>query len=126
MPGNCKSFSDTFSLKPESLLSKEIGQQTAQPRSRKPHPLVTAYRLRELLDSGVVDNRAELVRRVGLSRAPVTQFLNLLKLPAEVRDEILGLPHERQRRFSERSFCSILRLSSAGDQLKASKLMNRL
>ena len=33
-------------------------------------------------------SRAELARKLGISRARVTQFLNLLKLPNELKDEI--------------------------------------
>jgi len=32
--------------------------------------------------------RAELARKLGISRARVTQFLNLLKLPEDYKDEI--------------------------------------
>ena len=33
-----------------------------------------------MIDSGVVKNQAELARKLGISRARVTQILNLLKL----------------------------------------------
>ncbi|MCK5036233.1 MAG: helix-turn-helix domain-containing protein [Candidatus Sabulitectum sp.] len=32
--------------------------------------------------------RADLARKLGISRARVTQFLNLLRLPKELKDEI--------------------------------------
>ena len=32
--------------------------------------------------------RADLARKLGISRARVTQFLNLLRLPKELKDEM--------------------------------------
>ena len=84
MPDNCKNFSSAFSLKHKLLRAKNIDQQIRRPKPIKPHPLVTACRLRELLESGVVNTKAELARRTGLSRARITQLLNLLKLPSAI------------------------------------------
>lgn len=36
------------------------------------------------IKSGVVNNQADLAKRYGMSRARVTQYLNLLKLPDEI------------------------------------------
>jgi len=38
-----------------------------------------ALQYQELLDSGVVETRADLARHIGVSRARVTQVLNRLK-----------------------------------------------
>ena len=41
-----------------------------------------------MIDSGQVKNQAELARKLGISRAIVTQILNLLKLNKDVIRQI--------------------------------------
>jgi len=41
----------------------------------------------------------------------LTQVLNLLKLPVGIRREVLGLPDDVRRRFTERKLRQILKLS---------------
>jgi ParB-like chromosome segregation protein Spo0J len=74
------------------------------------NPLLYARELRDrMLAEGI--NRAELARRVGVSRARVTQWLELLELPEKaLRDaEALGdnwnrqLVTEREMRRSRRA-----------------------
>jgi hypothetical protein len=72
-----------------------------------------------MLDAGVVNNRAELARRMGVSRARVTQLLNLLKLSAEIRHGILGLPGDQRRVFTDRKLRQIVKLRSRLAQVKA-------
>jgi len=68
-----------------------------------------------------------MARRLGVSRARVTQLLGLLKLPAEVQDETLGLPEAQQRCFSERGLRAIARMPSPARQARAFKrLKSRL
>lgn len=43
-----------------------------------------------LLRAGIIENRSRLADMLGFSRARVTQVLNLLKLPEELRQEILA------------------------------------
>jgi len=47
---------------------------------------------RRQLDAGEVASQAETARREGITRARVTQVLGLLRLPAEVRRQILANP----------------------------------
>jgi hypothetical protein len=42
--------------------------------------------MQDMLDAGLVNNRAELPRRLGVSRARVTEHLNLRKLPSGIVD----------------------------------------
>ena len=44
---------------------------------------------KEMLEKGVVKNSAELARKEGLSRARVTQILNLTKLAPQIRNYIM-------------------------------------
>lgn len=64
-----------------------------------------AEQMQQALDDGTVNNRAELARLYGLSRARVTQILALLRLHPEIRAAIrrtagadLPVPSERQLR----------------------------
>jgi len=45
----------------------------------------------EALDRGKYTSRAELARKKGISRARVTQILNLLKLHPEVQEKVIKL-----------------------------------
>lgn len=65
----------------------------------------------ELLDSGVVVNRAALARHVGVSAMRVSQVLGLLKLDPRVRDAILALPRDTPDEFvSERKLRPLFEL----------------
>lgn len=51
--------------------------------------LAYAHYMRRLLDDDVVESAAEISRRMGTSRARVTQLLNLLELPTATQEDIL-------------------------------------
>ena len=61
--------------------------------------LYVANKFQLQLDVGRV-NKAELTRRHGMSRARVTQIMNLLKLSPEIREGILNLPDKEKRFFT--------------------------
>ena len=71
-----------------------------------------------MIDNGQVKNQAELARKLGISRAIVTQILNLLKLNKDVIRQIepIGDPmkkriiSERQLRDSIKSYFPTNRL----------------
>lgn len=44
------------------------------------NPIYLAKEYKEMIDSGEVKNQSELARKLGISRARVTQILSLLKL----------------------------------------------
>jgi len=50
--------------------------------------------------------RAELARKLGISRARVTQMLNLLKLPEELREEIERMGITWEEDFSRKECCA--------------------
>ena len=56
----------------------------------------------------MVNNRAEIARRYGLSRARVTQVMKLLHLPDEIQAYVISLPPREQRRYSGRRLRNIL------------------
>ena len=67
--------------------------------------LVLGHYFEGLVRDGVVKNYAEIARLIGISRARVTQFVNLTLLTPRVQDEILspgdrsGDPHLLERRL---------------------------
>ena len=72
---------------------------TSEPEPETPHPvrrpariavlLATAHRLQEALDRGDISDRAELARRLGVTRARVTQVLNLTLLAPDIQEALL-------------------------------------
>lgn len=73
----------------------------APPTPRVPHVaklMALAIRLEDLLESGQVRDQAELARLGHVTRARLTQILNLLYLAPEIREQILGLPETKEGR----------------------------
>jgi len=54
--------------------------------------MALAIRMRSLVDSGAVGDYAELARLGHVTRARVTQIMNLLNLAPDIQEEILFLP----------------------------------
>lgn len=70
----------------------------SEPVPSKPEPkrplrvarmLALAHRMQAMFDSGEVADQATLARRLGFSRARVTQLLDLLLLAPDIQEEIL-------------------------------------
>jgi hypothetical protein len=56
-----------------------------------------------MLDDGTVKSLSEIARNEGLTRARVTQIMNLLKLPADMQVFLLELEDPKHiRKYSER------------------------
>ena len=54
--------------------------------------LALAHHIQELLDTGQVRDLAEVARRGHVTRARVTQIMNLLLLAPDIQEEVLLLP----------------------------------
>ena len=67
----------------------------------------------------MVNNRAEIARRCGLSRARVTQVMSLLDLPDEIRECVMALPPREQRRYSGRRLQGVAGIRDEAAQGKA-------
>jgi len=69
--------------------------QTVLPNPEPKRPLrvarmlALAHRMQGMIDSGEVEDQATLARRLGFSRARVTQLLDLLLLAPDIQEEIL-------------------------------------
>lgn len=79
----------------------------------------------KLLDTGVVNNQADLAKRYGISRARVTQYLNLLKLPGEIIDFLKANRAQESvlRYFSERRLRELTRLKGNERKVKRFRRM---
>jgi ParB/RepB/Spo0J family partition protein len=102
-----------------------IAPQRAIPRRPKrsqKSAIEQAFEFRRLLDGGVVNSQAEIAERLGISRARVTQVLNLLKLPQAV---LSLLADSGDTRWSERRLRGVLALPSHEDQVAAVRAMAR-
>lgn len=60
--------------------------------------MALAIRLDQLIRDGVVADQAELARLGYVSRARLTQIMNLLQLAPDIQEEILMLPRNQDRR----------------------------
>ncbi len=73
---------------------KEVGE-TQRKTGRVPRVarlMALAIRLEELIQSGEVTDQAELARVGHVTRARLTQIMNLLQLAPDIQEEILFLP----------------------------------
>lgn len=69
----------------------------------KKHVIHKAISWQRMLDEGAAKSLTEIGQKEGLTRARVTQIMNLLKLPDEMREFLMGLEDTREiRRYSER------------------------
>jgi len=55
-------------------------KKSSNPKKTYRNPIYLAKEYKKMIDSGKVKNQAELARIKGISRARVTQILNLLKI----------------------------------------------
>jgi len=53
--------------------------------------LALAHKLEAAIEEGVACDRAEVARRLGLTRARITQLLDLTLLAPDIQEEVLGL-----------------------------------
>ena len=86
-----------------------VVKKPSTPKKTYRNPIYLAREYRELIDSGKVKNQAELARKIGISRARVTQILNLLKLDKNIINnfEQIGEPMDRKV-VSERELRKII------------------
>jgi hypothetical protein len=89
------------------------GQAEDEPPTRASHPariaclLALAHRFDELVRSGAVRDYAELARLGHVTRARVTQIMNLLNLAPDIQEYLLWLPPRLGRRITEREMRQI-------------------
>ena len=57
--------------------------------ARVAHMLALAHTLQNDIDDGIYETRAEVARRLGLTRARITQLLSLVMLAPDIQEDIL-------------------------------------
>ena len=88
-------------------------QAEGEPPARASRPpriaclLALAHRFEELVRSGAVRDYAELARLAHVTRARVTQIMNLLNLAPDLQEYFLWLPLRLGRRITEREMRQI-------------------
>jgi hypothetical protein len=65
--------------------------KTVRRPARIARMLALAHRLQQAIDSGEIEDRATLARRFGITRARVTQLLNLTLLAPDIQEQVLAL-----------------------------------
>lgn len=65
--------------------------ETVRRPARVARMLALAHRLQRAIDSGEIQDRATLARQYGLTRARVTQLLNLTLLAPDIQEQVLAL-----------------------------------
>jgi hypothetical protein len=109
------------------LATEREKRKSAASRSLRPPRIVgllaQAEEFQRLLDTGVVESRADLARRFHLSRARVTQILNLLRLDRALLVRLRALPAGTPgSEISERRLRKLLR-DPVGQRRLALKLV---
>jgi len=77
-----------------------------------------ALALSQLLESPEIHSKADLARHLGISRARVTQTLNLLKPAPDIQVHILSLPDGEAAFFNERRLSPLSKITPRGPVLR--------
>ncbi len=80
----CRGRATAFTSKPPSPPREPVRRPAKVARL-----LAMAHKLQRLIDEGKVKDRAELARQLGVSRARITQVLDLTLLAPDIQEEIL-------------------------------------
>lgn len=108
MPITARNGNDGMTTRRSDLRRLARITQTSRLRSldgRRPLPkstklLVLAYQIEQAIDEGRAKDYVDVAQRLGVTRARITQVMNLLLLAPEIQATILVEPH-RVHRLSE-------------------------
>jgi len=94
-----------------------------EPPALKPIPLALllaqAHQMQKTIEEGGCGNRADLARQLGLTRARLTQILNLLLLAPEIQEEILCMEAAGKRAaIAEHQLRPIIQADDWSQQLR--------
>jgi len=108
---------------------KRAPRPTVAPTGRVPRVarlLALANRIDRMVHDGEIRNLAEAARRLGLTRARVTQVANLLLLAPQIQEAILDLPlvTNGRERITERQLRTIVAEPHWERQLAAWRKIN--
>ncbi len=87
---------------------KSASDKKNRPTEPTQHIIHKAFLWKKMVDEGLVSSLSELTKKEGLTRARITQIMNLLKLPTEMQEFLAGLDDPKEiRKYSERKLRSI-------------------
>jgi hypothetical protein len=93
-------------------------EEKSQAREPRMHPFLLAQLWRQQMEHNSTLNKARIAAREGISRARVTQVMNLLQLPAEIQAGLLRPPVPLEiHSFSERSLRLLVSCGDAEAQM---------
>ncbi|OQC04837.1 MAG: hypothetical protein BWX80_02310 [Candidatus Hydrogenedentes bacterium ADurb.Bin101] len=101
-----------FFVSPIEDVDTETNVTPREPTLPFVNPVKQALILKDLLDRGSYKTQADLARCLSISRAQVTQTLNLLKIAPEILNILLNLPDDHSRVLSERQLRPITQITS--------------
>jgi ParB-like chromosome segregation protein Spo0J len=115
---------------PADYLEQASTRRQPHPARQEPpnNPIRLALSWRKMLDADSTLTRSKLAKNVGVSRARVTQIMNLLRLPEPVISHVAPLTAQKDLRvFSERHLRLILATNGTAAQVAAfRKLCGRI
>ena len=86
---------------------------------RRQRPFELARTWRQQMGTDPMLNKTKIAAREGISRARVTQIMNLLELPAEIQSDLMCPPSSLGiHAFPERRLRAILRSGDEGVQIR--------
>jgi ParB-like chromosome segregation protein Spo0J len=96
------------------------GETASAPVSKVMNPVQTALEWKRMLAEDGTLTKAKIAGNMGISRARVTQIMNLLTLPEEVLNHVAPLTDRRELRvFTERHLRQILAIQGSAARLTA-------
>ncbi len=108
-----------------SLFKKITSKPKIEKSLKKPKRVLTvdwyakALVYKRMLDNGVVASKAELARKESVSRARVTQILNLMNLAPEIRNYLMTIADRKYLKIlTERRLREIVKITKHQLQLK--------
>jgi len=122
LPGlaGSKNFSSEFVLDLDSYRKRKRVSELKLPPVVRHLKLAESFQRR--LDAGEVASRADLARQHGLTRARVTQLMDLLKLDPLILDYVRNLPvGTPERLVTERNLRRLVRLAADSQLREAAK-----
>lgn len=115
LPAICENWTSSFVFLSKLKADNDL-QTDFEPAF---HPIHLAIEFKKLIEQELVNNYADITKRYAMSRARVTQIMNLLALPNDVQSYLLGLDDRKSiRRLSERRLRKLIGAKSSKSQTK--------
>ena len=87
-----------YGIKTNERITRQIIRE-AKPKIRKPSPLEQALTYARVLNEPSVVSQSQVAQRFGVSRARVSQVLNLLDLDAAILDQLMSIKDVEEHNF---------------------------